>query len=297
MSNEEKSGWLSWRSPKAWFAALGLWVVIYFAGSPAESLNCETPEVQSKVVELINQQVSSVMTQFGGGLAVPTLQIYGLKDARALKVDSESGFHACVARTRHDRGEGTTGYTVRWQSKEQGTFLVELADAGTLEAAYGTAPAPSANAPAEENRGETSSADAAESAPAMPVPEPQPTQDLVAPELESESPGIDGDAGSHLAPAPAASIESTSSPVAPSFDCGRTSTAVETLICQDNELALADRRLAAEYATALKQASDPAMMRSSQTQWLRGTRNTCETRDCLLRAYELRSRELNPQVE
>lgn len=103
----------------------------------ANDLACNTPEVQEKVVQLLNQQASQVFNLLGAGAAAPGMQIHGLDQVTELFKDQESGFLACLARTKHARGEGATGYTVAWTDRAKGEFLVQTASPEILMARYG----------------------------------------------------------------------------------------------------------------------------------------------------------------
>ncbi len=90
----------------------------------------------------------------------------------------------------------------------------------------------------------------------------------------------------------------------PSFDCATAATDVEKMVCSDPALASLDRRLAAEYAHALKTAgADRAALQSTQDGWVAGRdecgkagRNAGRTAEdmhrCLVEAYQTRLVEL-----
>ena len=84
----------------------------------------------------------------------------------------------------------------------------------------------------------------------------------------------------------------------PSFDCNKVvNSSVESLICQDNQLAEFDQRLASVYAEAMKQAvnEQAATLKAEQHGWIKG-RNDCwkanELRQCVVDNYQLRISKL-----
>ncbi|MBC5766476.1 lysozyme inhibitor LprI family protein [Ramlibacter albus] len=83
----------------------------------------------------------------------------------------------------------------------------------------------------------------------------------------------------------------------PSFDCEKARSTPEHLICNDAELAQLDRELGAIYKRAKNAASDPeAFQRVSDREWRR-RESECGDRDCLLRWYAQRKRQLQEQLE
>ena len=88
----------------------------------------------------------------------------------------------------------------------------------------------------------------------------------------------------------------------PTFDCAKADHEIETLICQDDDLAALDRRLAdvfAEAVAAIKGMADHAPaekeLRAMQRGWV-GGRNECwkaeDKRQCAQESYERRIAEL-----
>jgi hypothetical protein len=105
-------------------------------------LACDTPEIQEKVVAVVNMQVDEARNRLGvlGPHLIPAgTQIHGLSDARQLYRDEESGFVACVAQTRNEKGEGKVGYTVFWKDSVNGEYALEVANADELAAQYAKA--------------------------------------------------------------------------------------------------------------------------------------------------------------
>ena len=109
---------------------------------------------------------------------------------------------------------------------------------------------------------------------------------------------------SHIETASAAS-EPTPPPenqVRPSFDCETATRAVETMVCEDRELAELDVKLAGVFESALKKiaampntAPQIRHMKAYQLRWSR-ERNECskskDARDCTLESYRYRIADL-----
>lgn len=79
---------------------------------------------------------------------------------------------------------------------------------------------------------------------------------------------------------------------AASFDCGIASSNIEKVICGDAELSKSDEDLAAAYAKALKETSDPAAIKRQQREWLADVRRRCADATCLRLAYSARIAQL-----
>lgn len=87
----------------------------------------------------------------------------------------------------------------------------------------------------------------------------------------------------------------------PSFDCAKASTAVEKLLCADDELARQDRLLSVVYGRAMDilPSEDQAALRTSQRAWARGRANACppaadQAAACLTGLYKTRIAEIRP---
>ncbi len=77
-------------------------------------------------------------------------------------------------------------------------------------------------------------------------------------------------------------------PIAPSFDCARAGSYVETTICAEPELADADRRMALLYAEVKRQLGDKAAVETQiQLDWLH-ERDACADAVCIGLAYRER---------
>ena len=90
-----------------------------------------------------------------------------------------------------------------------------------------------------------------------------------------------------------------------SFDCRRASHPSEVAICQDPDLASADRDLDASFRAALKRSENPDALRAEQRDWLRDLRECGDDPYCLYETYADRisaleaapaERRLNPDA-
>ena len=126
-----------------------------------DDLLCDSPEVRETAVNVLNQQIAEAKNQLGilGGLIPSGAQIHGISSATELYRDKESGFIACLAMARNEKGEGRVAYTVSWQDRAAGKFWVELANPAQLRKQYSgesdeaadVAPAPSKSSRAEKS--------------------------------------------------------------------------------------------------------------------------------------------------
>lgn len=92
----------------------------------------------------------------------------------------------------------------------------------------------------------------------------------------------------------------TSWAAAAGFDCSKTATTVERLICENEEISLADTRLTDNYRRLLEAfEGDPvelARLQQAQKTWLRESRNRCPDVDCLKSAYNWRNLVLESAI-
>ncbi|WP_237066096.1 MliC family protein [Microbulbifer guangxiensis] len=84
----------------------------------------------------------------------------------------------------------------------------------------------------------------------------------------------------------------------PAFDCSKVKAGgIEALICQDEQLARLDRKMATVYAAAGKKAANerPPVLKAEQRGWIKG-RNECwksdDKRACIEESYRQRIAEL-----
>jgi uncharacterized protein len=72
------------------------------------------------------------------------------------------------------------------------------------------------------------------------------------------------------------------------FDCRKASTAIEKMICSDEELSQQDEQLAELYAKSLAVVSYKDDLQRQQRHWINKERNTCKDKDCLRLEYSSR---------
>ncbi|HEX4984531.1 MAG TPA: lysozyme inhibitor LprI family protein [Burkholderiales bacterium] len=76
------------------------------------------------------------------------------------------------------------------------------------------------------------------------------------------------------------------------IDCSRAKTNAEKMLCSSSRLAAADERLARAYREALNRGVRPEVLLEGQRAWVRDARDACNDVECMLRAYEERTSEL-----
>jgi uncharacterized protein len=77
----------------------------------------------------------------------------------------------------------------------------------------------------------------------------------------------------------------------PAFNCAKASSKVEKMICADPTLSSADSVNADIYKEALQTSDNANQVKQEQRQWLKA-RNTCQTTDCIGKAYDARYNQL-----
>jgi uncharacterized protein YecT (DUF1311 family) len=97
------------------------------------------------------------------------------------------------------------------------------------------------------------------------------------------------DAG-YTKPAVVASVPAASDP---SFDCSRVESANLKLICNNSDLALADRQLAATYKDAMARSSNPSQLQKEEQQWINRRNAVSPNVDIIKRMYFDRTNVLN----
>ena len=159
-----------------------------------DDLLCDSPEVRETAVNVLNQQIAEAKNQLGilGGLIPSGAQIHGISSATELYRDKESGFIACLAMARNEKGEGRVAYTVSWQDRAIGKFWVELANPDELAKQYGRTeqqePSPTPEVtPAPEQASQEVAREIAD--PAIPAQEAVPEVGLQ-PETEESAPQV-----------------------------------------------------------------------------------------------------------
>jgi len=71
---------------------------------------------------------------------------------------------------------------------------------------------------------------------------------------------------------------------AASFDCSKANTAVEHMICGQEELSKLDGELGEAYVMAIKKAPDSQLLKEQQSEWLK-TRERCDDPACVQQLY------------
>lgn len=75
---------------------------------------------------------------------------------------------------------------------------------------------------------------------------------------------------------------------AASFECQLASTAIEKMICADDQLSELDSALAQSYGMAKSKAASGDHVKAEQKEWLSVVRNKCRDAECLRQAYAAR---------
>jgi uncharacterized protein len=81
-------------------------------------------------------------------------------------------------------------------------------------------------------------------------------------------------------------------PTLAAVDCSRARTNTEKLLCSNSRLADADQRMAFAFREAIKRGANPGVLMESQRTWMNDVRDICNDVECMLRAYEERTSEL-----
>lgn len=82
-----------------------------------------------------------------------------------------------------------------------------------------------------------------------------------------------------------------------SFDCATAKTKIDKLICSDARLSEADQKLTALYNEVLAKSPVSEDTKQQQLEWVKQSRNTCKTAQCLEQAYTSRISDLQTQLE
>lgn len=83
---------------------------------------------------------------------------------------------------------------------------------------------------------------------------------------------------------------------AASFDCRKAATPVEKLVCSSNEVRVLDVRLYEAYQRAQRLSAEASTVRTQQRRWLKKSRNSCKTIECLSEVYQTRISELESGI-
>jgi uncharacterized protein len=84
---------------------------------------------------------------------------------------------------------------------------------------------------------------------------------------------------------------------AASFDCEKTSTNIEKLVCSDIVLSKLDETLSTLYQQSIEQSDDKQHAIGEQKIWLRTVRNVCPDSLCLRNSYDARINVLNERLK
>jgi uncharacterized protein len=84
-------------------------------------------------------------------------------------------------------------------------------------------------------------------------------------------------------------------PVSAALDCSRAKSNAEKMLCSNSRLALAEERMAYAFREAIRHGADPSVLMQSQRRWTTEIRDACNEVECMLKAYEDRTADLeNP---
>jgi len=75
-------------------------------------------------------------------------------------------------------------------------------------------------------------------------------------------------------------------------DCSRARSNAEKMLCSNSRLAQAEERMAYAFRIAIRHGADPSALMQSQRRWSTEIRDACNEVDCMLKAYEERTAEL-----
>lgn len=81
-----------------------------------------------------------------------------------------------------------------------------------------------------------------------------------------------------------------------SFDCRKSTTSVEKLVCSSNEVRVLDVQLYETYQRTQRLSANADAIRNQQRRWLKESRNPCMTAECLTQVYKKRISELTTGI-
>lgn len=76
-------------------------------------------------------------------------------------------------------------------------------------------------------------------------------------------------------------------------DCSRAVTNVDKLVCTSSRLSVAEEEMAKSYRSAMRRGVDLQELQRTHIEWYEQVRNACNDVDCLLKAFDDRSSELD----
>ncbi|MGH8629750.1 MAG: lysozyme inhibitor LprI family protein [Burkholderiales bacterium] len=77
------------------------------------------------------------------------------------------------------------------------------------------------------------------------------------------------------------------------IDCSRASSNADLLVCSNDQLALADERMALAFRDAMRRGVDRNKLITTQRDWTANVRDRCNDFACLMHAYDDRAAELD----
>ena len=83
---------------------------------------------------------------------------------------------------------------------------------------------------------------------------------------------------------------------AASFDCAKAKSFIEKEICSNQNLGSFDEELSDLYKRAISSRNNAPEITAEQRKWLRETRNICSDSACLIKAYQVRIKELQASL-
>ena len=121
------------------------------------------------------------------------------------------------------------------------------------------------------------------------------TSDLLPPDTNAVAPVAQGNVVEELPPAdqPEGTDASNAAAVTPSFNCSNAKTSGEVAVCNDYRLAILDRRMAAQFRSAMSEADarQRALLSRTRDSFL-VYRDRCTSNDCIAETYRGRMREI-----
>lgn len=77
------------------------------------------------------------------------------------------------------------------------------------------------------------------------------------------------------------------------IDCSRAKSNADLMICSNSKIAAAQEQMAWTFRQALRRGVDQHLLRESQRDWYENERNVCDDAECLVKAFDERSAELD----
>jgi uncharacterized protein len=77
------------------------------------------------------------------------------------------------------------------------------------------------------------------------------------------------------------------------IDCSRAVSNVDRMVCSSERLAAAEEHMAQAFRQAMRRGANREQLLASQRDWKINVRDVCNDAQCLLRAFDARSTELD----